>query len=31
LLGALIAHPELVRFALRLAFLIPWKRKSEAT
>ena len=30
LLGALIAHPELVRFALRLAFLIPWKPKSEA-
>src|SRR5262249_2283220 len=31
LLGALIAYPELVRFALRLAFLIPWKRTSEAT
>jgi hypothetical protein len=30
LLGALIAHPALVRTALRLAFLIPWKRKSEA-
>ena len=31
LLGALIAHPELVRFALRLVFLIPWKRDSEAS
>jgi VanZ family protein len=31
LLGALIAHPELVRFALRLVFLIPWKRGSEAS
>jgi hypothetical protein len=31
LLGALIARPELVRFALRLVFLIPSKRKSEAT
>jgi VanZ family protein len=31
LLGALIARPELVRFALRLVFLIPPKRKSEAT
>jgi VanZ like protein/concanavalin A-like lectin/glucanase superfamily protein len=30
LLGALIAHPELVRAALRLVFLIPPKRKSEA-
>jgi VanZ family protein len=30
LLGALIAHPALVRTALRIAFLIPWKRKSEA-
>jgi VanZ family protein len=30
LLGALIAHPELVRFALRLVFLIPSKRNSEA-
>lgn len=30
LLGALIARPELVRFALRLVFLIPWKRDSEA-
>ena len=30
LLGALIAHPELVRAALRLVFLIPSKRKSEA-
>jgi VanZ family protein len=31
LLGALIAHPELVRFALRLVFLIPWKRDGEAS
>lgn len=30
LLGALIAHPELVRAALRLVFLIPPKRNSEA-
>jgi hypothetical protein len=30
LLGALIAHPSLVRAALRLVFLIPPKRKSEA-
>ena len=30
LLGALIAHPELVLAALRLVFLIPPKRKSEA-
>jgi VanZ family protein len=30
LLGALIAHPVLVRFALRLVFLIPSKRNSEA-
>ena len=31
LLGALIAHPEFVRFALRLVFLIPWKRDSEVS
>ncbi len=31
LLGALIAHPELVRAALRLVFLIPAKRKSAAS
>jgi hypothetical protein len=30
LLGALIAHPALVRFALRIVFLIPWKSASEA-
>ena len=30
LLGALIAHPELVRTALRLVNLIPPKRNSEA-
>lgn len=30
LLGALIAHPALVRFALRLVFLIPWKSAGEA-
>lgn len=30
LLGAMIAHPELVRAALRLVFLIPPKRNSEA-
>ena len=31
LLGALIAHPELVRAALRLVFLIPSKRSTEAS
>jgi len=31
LLGALIASPELVRLALRLMFLIPWKRAGEAS
>ncbi len=31
LLGALIAHPELVRAALRLVHLIPPKQSSEAT
>jgi len=31
LLGALIAHPEWVRFALRLVFLIPPKRNTEAS
>jgi len=31
LLGALIAHPEFVRFGLRFLFLIPHKHKSEAT
>ncbi|MBV8514726.1 MAG: VanZ family protein [Acidobacteria bacterium] len=30
LLGALIARPELVRLALRLVFLIPWKSDTEA-
>ena len=30
LLGALLAHPELVRAALRLAFLIPPKRNTAA-
>jgi VanZ family protein len=30
LLGALIAYPALVRFALRLVFLLPSKRESEA-
>jgi VanZ family protein len=29
-LGALLAHPELVRGALRLVFLIPSKRSTEA-
>jgi VanZ family protein len=31
LLGALIAHPELVRAALRLVFLIPPNRKNEVS
>jgi hypothetical protein len=31
LLGALIAHPEFVRFALRLVFLIPWKHDGDAS